>query len=515
MTRDAKASTFIRGFLTLFIGSLIGKVAGLLREIIFAAAFGSGLIATGFKTAQSAVLVSANLVTGDMLSSAFVPTYAKVRAADPERARHLLWAYLLAYGIGMSAIAAALFGIRHVAMDFLVPGAALPVRRLAGDFLGTLAWCIPLFGVASVAGYALAADGRYTATSLRATLQTAGLLAGTVVAVLLGSPAWLAAGFVLAWVAYVVWCLLLLRRFSLLGRFHAAEALLALRVVGGNLVTVLPLAVIPAGVQVAIVAQRVIASHGPPALIASVDYAQTLSDSLVTLVSVPLGFVGLTQLSTLREEQFRVMSRRILSTVMCLGLPLTFLVLPLTGTIVQVVYRRGNFGGEAFRLTTEVAFGLFCGLTVQILGYALTRALSARQRNRAVLWLTVSAITAQIAVQSLSIPLGSPVFIGLGVTVYGLVLTVLAARLLGIHAPLIALALAGLPASAIGIAVLLVPGFPPFLQAAVASTAWAATIALAPPYRAVIADVRSIIVRRRRTPYPATEPLLTVSPAEQ
>lgn len=515
MKRDADPGRFIRGFVTLFVGSLIGKVAGLLREVVFAAAFGSGLVATGFKTAQSAVLVSANLVTGDMLSSAFVPAYAKVRLEDPERARRLLWAYLLAYGAAMAAIAAVLFGARHIAMDLLVPGASPAVRRLAGDFLGTLAWCIPLFGTASIAGYALAADGRYTATSLRATLQTAGLLVGTLVAVWVGSPIWLAAGFVLAWVAYVAWCFALLNRFGLLGRFRAGETVAAGRIVAANLVTVLPLAVIPAGVQVAIIAQRIIASHGAPALIASVDYAQTLSDSLVTLVSVPLGFVGLTQLSTLREAEFLGMSRRILSSVMGIGLPLTFIVLPLTAPMVQLIYRRGKFGASAFHLTTEVAFGLFCGLTVQILGYALTRALSARQRNRAVLWVTVAAIAAQVAVQSLSIPFGSPVFIGLGVSTYGLVLTVLSARLLGIHRPLIALVLTGLPAIAVSVAVLLVPGLSPMARAALAAAAWGANLWLAAPYRSVLADARSLLARRRDTPHQATEPLVTVSPGEQ
>jgi peptidoglycan biosynthesis protein MviN/MurJ (putative lipid II flippase) len=520
MSRPGGERGFLRGFLVLFAGSLLGKVAGLAREVIFAAAFGSGVVATGFKSAQSAVLVSANLVTGDVLSAAFVPTYARLHADEPERAQRLLWAYVVAYGTVMTGVAALLFGVRHGAMDLMIPGASPEVRALAGDVLGALAWCIPLFGVASIAGYALATDGRYTATSLRATLQTAGLLLGTVVAVLLGSPVWLAGGFVLAWVAYTAWCFSLLARHGLLGPFSLGETREALRLVGANLLSVMPLMVIPAGIQVATVAQRVIASHGDPALIASVDYAQTLSDSLVTLVSVPLGFVGLTQLATLREGDFLRTTRRILSLVIGLGLPATFLALPLTGVLVQLVYRRGSFDATAVLLTSQVAFGLFCGMTVQVLGYALTRALSARRRNRAVLWITLTGLVVEIGVQALSLPTGDPVFIGLGISAYGLVLTVLASTLLGIHGRLLSLLAAGAPAIGISVLALAVPGLSPFVAAGIVVVAWGINLAVAPPYRAVLADVAGLLLRRRRAkaapvetpmPTPAREPVAVES----
>ena len=497
MSAPAPKRSFVRGFVVLFAGSLLGKVAGLAREVIFAAAFGSGLVATGFKSAQSAVLVSANLVTGDVLASAFVPTYARLHTDEPERARRLLWGYLLAYGVAMSGIAAVLFSVRHGAMDLLIPGASTEVRALAGDVLGALAWCIPLFGVASISGYALATDGRYTATSLRATLQTAGLLLGTVVALLLGSPVWLAGGFVLAWVVYTAWCIALLARHHLLGPFSAAATGPALRMVGANLVSVLPLMVIPAGIQVATVAQRVIASHGDPALIASVDYAQTLSDSLVTLVSVPLGFVGLTQLSTLKEAEFVRTTRRILSLVIGLGLPATFLVLPLTTVLVQLVYRRGSFDATAVLLTSQVAFGLFCGMTVQVLGYTLTRALSARRRNRAVLWVTLTGLAVEIGVQALSLPTRDPMLIGLGISAYGLVLTVLASILLGIHGRLLRLLATGAPAMVVSVVAIAIPGVPPFAAAGVVAVAWATNLAVAPPYRAVLAEIRLLLTRRR------------------
>lgn len=496
--------SLLRGFLVLFAGSLLGKVAGLAREVIFAAAFGSGVIATGFKTAQSAVLVSANLVTGDVLSSAFVPSYAALHARDQRRAGSLLWAYLITYGALMSGIAAALFGVRHGAMELVIPGAAAQVKGVAGDVLGVLAWCIPLFGVASIAGYALATDGRYTATSLRATLQTAGLLLGTVLAVLLGSPLWLASGFVLAWVTYTGWCIALLLRHRLLSTLSLQATLEALRIVGQNFRSVLPLMAIPVAIQVSIVMQRVIASHGPAALIASVDYAQTLNDSLVTLVSVPLGFVGLTRFATLRSEEFARTSRRIVSLVVALGLPATCLILPLTGLLVQVVYRRGGFDQDAFVLTSAVGFGFFCGLAGQVLGYALTRALSARGRNREVLWVTLAAVTAQITVQALFLPTGAPVFLGLGVSAYGLVLTVLSSVLLGAHNRLLSLVVTGAPAIAASVLVLCVPSLSPLLAFAMVLVVWAVNIAAAPPYRAVLREVAGLLGRRRAlAPMPA------------
>lgn len=491
-------SSFARGFLVLFAGSAVGKVAGVLREAVFAAAFGAGPVAAGFKTAQTAALVSANLFTGDLLASAFTPTYARLIADDARAAARLLWGYLTTLASVLLVVAVVLFTLRSAIVGIIIPGASPDVQSVGAEMLGALGWCVPLYGVASVAGYALGTHGDYLAASLRATLQTVGLLVGTIATVVLHQVTLLAYGYVAAWVCYTTWCLIRLARRRMLHPSGFTTTLRAGALVGRSVSAVLPLAVVPVALQLAAVLERVFASHGPSELIAATDYSHILSDSLITLLSVPLGFVGLTQFSKLAEGDVGAAVRRLVRAVVTFGLPASLGVIPLTGVLVDVMYHRGAFGTRAVELTSAVTGAMLLGLGAQVLGYTLTRVLSGRRRNRAVLGITLAAVTAQIVVQALAVPLRAPVFLGWGAAAYGIVLTILSCWMLGVLSFLMRLIVASTPAIAVSIAVMtMLSTSSPWLQSGVLGIAWAANLAVVREFRTAFADVGRTIRGRR------------------
>lgn len=468
-------SSFMRGFAILSAGSLAGKVVALLREVVFAGAFGTGTIASGFRVAQTASIVPANLVSGDLLSAAFAPSYAREAKSDPRRAQSMLWGYSLWISMILLLVSAVVYWLRDVMVGLVVPGASGEVASQSSDLLGLLCWVIPLYGLSAVQAYALGAHGNYVPTSTRQIIQSLGLLAGTLAAVATGWVPWLAAGLLIAWSINSGICLWLLCRRGLLGAPKFSDLTQGWRFVALGAKGIAPLFFLPVALQLSIVLERVFASYGEGGLIAAVDYARTVSESVMSVIAVPLGILGLTQLSVLSGARYRKQVGRMSDVVVVVLMPASAVLVVCAGPIVDVLYRRGQFGSEAALLTTSVLIGLASGLMFQVLGYSLSRALTAAGRNRVVLVCTLGAIVGQIVVQWIGIHVLGPIAIGLGPSAFGLILTIGCARSLGLLRRIMAQLLAALPAIVISI-FLALSELPLELGIPTVAAAWAANV---------------------------------------
>lgn len=441
-------SAFRRGFVVLAAGSLLGKIVALLREVVFAGAFGTGAVASGFRVAQTATLVPANLVSGDLLSAAFAPTYAREIKRNPERARSMLWGYSFWLAVVLVAVAAFVFLIRGTLVDVMIPGAGPDIDEQAESMLAILCWVIPLYGISAVQAYALGAHGNYLPTSTRQTIQSIGLLAGTVLALWLHWLPWLALGLIAAWLVNSLLCLGLLVAGGHLSRPGKGDIRYGWKFLAEGARGIAPLFFLPIVMQASIVLERVFASMGEQGLIAAVDYARTISDSVMSVIAVPLGILGLTQLAASSRRDYRRQVRKMCDFILVSILPVSALLVVCADPIVLLLFRRGEFGDEAQALTTSVLIGLSVGLVFQVLGYSLSRALTAAGRNKAVLSATLLALTGQIAAQGLGIGALGALAIGLGPSVYGLILTVSCAVSLGILWRITTRIMAALPAVA-------------------------------------------------------------------
>jgi putative peptidoglycan lipid II flippase len=495
-------SAFKKGFAVLAIGNLLGKFVALAREVIFAAAFGAGNVASGFRVAQTASMVPANLIAGDLLSAAFAPTYALEAKRNPARASAQLWGYSVWVSLVLGVAAAGVYFSRSALVVWMVPGATASVQSQGAEFLGIMSVTIPLYGLSAIMSYALGAHGVYSATSVRPLIQSVGLLAGTALAISTGWVPWLAVGLVVAWVIYTALCAFLLAQRGLLDTTTWRELFDGWRFVADGAKRIAPLFFLPVALQLSIVLERLFSSLGDDGLIAAVDYARTISDSVMSLIAVPLGILGLTQLSALSAAQYRTTVSKMSSFVVSLMLPVSAVLTISALPIVQAIYVRGRFGDEAAELTSGVLVGLCVGLVFQVLGYSLSRALTAVSRNKAVLMITLAALVAQGLVQGLGIASFGPIAIGLGPSAFGLVLTVGCALSLGLINGIVRQCLAAVPAILVSVAVLLLDV--PFTGGLIiAVVAWAINILSFGVLRSPLTDqlmplIRSLASRLRR-----------------
>ncbi|MFD0047177.1 murein biosynthesis integral membrane protein MurJ [Pseudarthrobacter scleromae] len=480
-------SAFRRGFVVLAAGSLLGKVVALLREIVFAGAFGTGAVASGFRVAQTASLVPANLISGDLLSAAFAPTYAREIKRNPERARSMLWGYSFWLALVLMAVAAFVFVTRRLLVGVMIPGAGAEIIEQAESMLAILCWVIPLYGVSAVQAYALGAHGNYLPTSTRQTIQSFGLLAGTVLAVWSRWLPWLALGLVAAWLVNSFLCSRLLVAGGHLSWPGSGDIKYGWRFLTAGARSIAPLFFLPLAMQASIVLERVFASLGEYGLIAAVDYARTISDSVMSVIAVPLGILGLTQLAASSRRDYRRQVRKMSDFILVSILPVSALLVVCADPIVELLFRRGAFGDEAQLLTTSVLVGLAVGLVFQVLGYSLSRALTAAGRNKVVLFATLLALGGQVVTQGVGIGALGSLAIGLGPSVYGFILTISCAVSLGILWRIATRLAAALPAVA-ATCVLMFWGPAIEWTVILLVAAWSLNIAVVPVLRAPVQE---------------------------
>lgn len=425
-------SKFGRGFATLAAGNLLGKAVAIGREVVFAGAFGSGPIASGFRVAQTASMVPANLIAGDLLSAAFAPSYSRQVKEGKGCDRRTLTAYSLWLSVILVLIAAIVFLAREPIVSTIVPGIDELSKTAATEFLGVLCWAIPLYGISSVHSLALATHGRYITTSVRPIIQSVGLLVGTAAAIVTGWVPWLACGFIAAWCVYSGICISLLVKNKKFGSIGHRDLSSTWRVFAGGLRGIAPLVPLPIFMQLSIILERSFSSYGDKGLIAAVDYARTVSDSVMSVVAVPLGLLGLTSLAGLPSRSYRRRVAGLTEIVVIFVLPASGVLFLVADPVVKLLFQRGQFDDVARHLTVSVLIGHLVGLVFQVLGYALSRALTASGRNRIVLVVTLVALFVQMAVQGLGIVFVGPLAIGLGPSAFGLVLTIGFALALGV-----------------------------------------------------------------------------------
>ena len=82
----------IRAALKLATGSVIGKLSGVLREILLATAFGTGAVASAARASQTATLVPVEFFAANALSAGFLPLYSSIEKEGRERVIGLFWA---------------------------------------------------------------------------------------------------------------------------------------------------------------------------------------------------------------------------------------------------------------------------------------------------------------------------------------------------------------------------------------------------------------------------------------
>ena len=158
-------------------------------------------------------------------------------------------------------------------------------KILTASMLRVMSLAVPLYILGMLMAYLKMAHGRYLTASLRSTIQSVGLISGSLLAIYFKNPLFLAWGFVFAYLFYLVWLLCGLYNLGLL-RFKVSFSRdLAKETFMAFWCSVRPVLIVPLLIQGDIATERIVASLIGSTAIAAVDYAKCVTETVVILIA--------------------------------------------------------------------------------------------------------------------------------------------------------------------------------------------------------------------------------------
>lgn len=420
----------MNGFRALLLGNLVGKLVGVAREVLLAATFGTGPAAAAYRIAQTATLTPINFFTADALSAGFLPEHAQRLAHDRAKASHYYQVVSRVLILVSILLAVSLIFFRATWVSLLAPGLAGGVIGLATNMLGIMAIGVPFYVSTALGSYLAISHGRYKLAAARPTVQSFGLIAGTVSAFALDRPALLAVGFTGAYVALAIWTALEVRRIG-----HRTRPVLDRHIMRRDLMVfwwrLRPMLIAPLFLQGSWAVERSVATLIGLESVAAIDYARLITDTVVVMIAAPLGLSLLVPLSRMNSEDARSDIRKLMSEFMAVFVPVSSILAASSVPIVVLLFERGEFDGASTEATATILRGLSLGLFAMGLATVLLKALNARQLNRQAALGLVVGCTAMIAFDLLTYDYLGPLALGLGAALSGLVQTIWFASALG------------------------------------------------------------------------------------
>lgn len=427
-------------------GALVGKVLGFAREILMARLLGATFVADSFRGAMTAVLLPLAPLQGDIVPAILIPLHhawcAEGRA--PRMFASLSAMFVLAAG----AITALVVLLADRWIDLVVGGFTPEAHATTRQFVLVMALAMPASALFSCLSSVELALGRSRLTSVRASVQNVGVIVGIAVTALTGHAIAIAWCFMIAFNVTAVWGAVMLWREGELD-ISGIRVRSAIRSSAEFLRRLRPLIVQPMADQGNIWLERLLASAAAVGTVASLDYARTLTESALFLVSQPVGFAVLSAATAATAADTRRRMMAISRPILALAMPMSVFLMVMSPDIVRLVFARGAFREDAVVLTSQALSGISVGLWAATLGWILVRLLNAAGRNARAAWILVSAYGANAAFNLAVVPHLGSLGLGLGEALRGVVLLGGTAAALGCLKPLLRLVLQVAPACAL------------------------------------------------------------------
>lgn len=375
----------------------VSKALGLLREVLFAWAFGTSPVTDAYRLGLSYTTYLSHIFFGEAMSGAAVPYLAAQGRAPAEKAAAERLLIILALGISVP-LGLVLLAVPRVLLRVLAPDLPPTVTRLAVPFLRVLGVAVPFYCLTAVIVIRRQAGHDYRALGLRPVGQSVAILVGTLVAYVTRQPMYLPIAF-LAYYMLLVLVTDARYAWSLLQKPYAGMSAAA-----GWLRRWLPLALASMLMQSYIVVERFFASQLPQGSIAAVDYARLIAEVPLLLGGVPMGAVVLTAASGgtfVSTDRLRV--RKLVGALVGLIL-LSLGIAVFARPVVGLLYRRGAFDGTSVEITTQALRGLAVGAWALAGGHVASRWLVAVARVEMLLVAPGVALVVQVSAAILLVP---------------------------------------------------------------------------------------------------------------
>lgn len=454
-------------------GALLSKILGLVREILIARAIGASVIADSFRGAQTAVLLPIALLQNETVPAVLIPAYREwnEQGVAPRRFAALSLALVLTASVIFLLVEAA----APLWIHMLLGGFGEHARKMTIAFTRVMALAMPASALLCCLSAAEIARGQSRIASLRATLLNVAVIIGVPILLLTGRPIALAWAFSIAFNGVAGWGLWMLIREGAID-----PTLPSPRAVWDALVIYFrrlrPLMLQPVAEHAQIWIERLLASALAVGTLASLDYARTLTDSAVLLISQPL---GLAVLSAGPSRNQRAQVDALARPVLALAIPGSIFLFCFAPEIVTLVFHRGAFNAAAIESTSEPLRGIATGLWAATLGWILVRILNSVGRNRRAAATVAAAYLANALFSALLIHRLGGFALGFGEAVRGIVLLAGVSLALGCARDVLMLLLTALPGAVALIALELtiraeITGLVPLLLAGAAAAGLAA-----------------------------------------
>lgn len=507
------ASTFVR----LLLGGIVGKILGVVREVLLAALFGAGRVIGANRVALTATMVPLNFFTADALSAGFLPLYVQYRQDSPAMAVTLYRSVRTLFAALSVVLVVGLQLARGFWIDLLGPGLDDSTAALAGSMLSIAALGVPFLLLYSLDTLVALAHDDVRLINLRASFQSIGLITATVVAYLTGDVVLLAWGFTAPYVLLWCWGTYWVRRKQYLndedaGRQHPRIDRSHYKMVLAMFWRRLrPLLLIPVLLQGSISVERAVGSLLGVEVVAATEYSRFIVDTLMALIAAPLGLAGLAAFARMRTDQVHDGLRRMIAPILLVTVPLSIALCVNSRGIITVLYARGEFDERAVDVTSIMLLGFSLGIWANVLGHTLVKVLNARGANKRAAVANGLSFGLAAAVNLVMWRYAGPVTLGLASAIGGLVMftgAALSLRIMRHCLGLLAMLAPGVLAAAAAGWLLAGDGL---LRLAASGAAvgliWLAYVMLVPSLRgAFVAGVWSKIVARGRTSPPGEDP---------
>lgn len=390
-----------RSVFAIVIGNLASKGLGLVREVLFAAWFGTGEIAAAFRVAQTGYLLPTQALVGDALSAGLLPLYRRFSSAERDQGRLLLLIACL-YGLLFSAtVSGLLFMYAGAVAAFIAPGASGTTLALAAKLLQVMGLATPFFVLGGTISFIEASFGSYGGIAWRPVLLNVGAILGAALAVWTDHTHWLASTIVASHVVFFMWTVLELRKLDrLLPEVRPTLGVIS-EVSRSFLRNMLPLLGLPLIAQINVLVERIVSSWIGTEVIPAVDYARFVADTTVQLIAVPLGILTMSKHGGEDPQAMQAHVRQTTTTILLVAFPLSVFIAQHAESVVRLLFARGAFDAHSVLLTTEVLRWMGGALGATITAYYLVKVLNSQLRNREALLVTLLAASGNMLVNLL------------------------------------------------------------------------------------------------------------------
>ncbi len=381
-------------------GILLSRIAGLIRERVFAHYLGTSSAADAFKAALKIPNFLQNLFGEGVLSASFIPVYAKLLAEKNEKlAGRVAGVFVSILALGVSVIVLIGVFLTPYILAAIAPGfqgdvRALTIRivRILFPGIGLLvlsAWCLGVlnshhkFFLSYVApvlwNIAMIATLVIFGTRLRQADLAIALSWGTVV----GSA--LQLGIQVPFVF----------RYSRDLSFGLDRFLAPVREMFRNLG---PVVVARGVVQLSAYIDQMIASYLPEGAVSSLSFAQTIYLLPISLFGMSIAAAELPQMSRetgVAEDVHAALRRRLergLRQIAFFVIPSVIALILIGRPLVAALFQTGQFGDQQTLYVWYILIGSTVGLLAMTLGRLYSSAFYALRDTRTPLWFAIARV---------------------------------------------------------------------------------------------------------------------------